>query len=553
MVRYANISQVPMEVRAKLEAYVSNLNGTTFVVKELPPELTGALFARYSRASTGLRETLVNEFLDEEGKPSAEKGSELMDRVLNAFGDDSVGELEGIHVGIEGVSQLGTKFFEDRRIGGSPLEQSTRYVKFDQKDEQGRWKYLRPEEVKESGLLTQFEGVNNHAFEVYSTSIGRLSSYFEKVFPRSEFTILVNHDGQNVSVREKELANEEERKSFRTAYAFTIRCAALDVGRCVLPSSTLTQLGIFGNGRYFTNIITHLKSSELREAQIRGEELEQELAREIPSFIKKGRKNLKVTEINRNMYALAKEIFAGITPTSDRVTLVSPAYYIDQVLASALFPYTNISLQQAQEVISSLPLAKKFEVFQAYAGNRETRRDRTGRGLEAGYPFTFDLVGCFGEYRDLERHRMLTQQRQLFTPDLGFVMPPEMEEVGLSKAVEEVEAEIRNLNQVMREVGLEQAAQYATLFNHRIRFTFGMNLRELQHLAELRTQPAGHFGYRSMVMEMVDQVKRHDPWSALFLGFVNYDDPGNKIARAREQGYLAGRNLATGVDGGVDL
>jgi thymidylate synthase ThyX len=112
---------------------------------------------------------------------------------------------------------------------------------------------------------------------------------------------------------------------------------------------------------------------------------------------------------------------------------------------------------------------------------------------------------------------------------------------------------MRELNHTLRRAGLSESAQYATLFNHRIRFMMGMNLRELQHLAELRTQPAGHFGYRGMVMEMVNAVKWCYPWTALALQFVNYDDPGNKIARAREQGYLAGRNLATGIDGSVDL
>src|SRR3989338_9942733 len=169
--KYQSLDDIPEKIKRNLERYVTNVGGRTFAIHGLPPELTGGVLARYSRAPTGLQLTLVNEFLDENGEPSQQKGTELMDRVLNAFGDDSVGELEGTHVGIEDISQLGTKLVEDRRIGGSPIEQSTRYVKYDKKDRDGKWRYLRPKEVAEAGLLSRFEQVNDRAFEVYSDGV----------------------------------------------------------------------------------------------------------------------------------------------------------------------------------------------------------------------------------------------------------------------------------------------------------------------------------------------------------------------------------------------
>ena len=150
---------------------------------------------------------------------------------------------------------------------------------------------------------------------------------------------------------------------------------------------------------------------------------------------------------------------------------------------------------------------------------------------------------------------MLTQQRQGLTTDYGFIIPPEMLEVKLEDKVRDVEARMRSLNQDLRHAGLDEAAQYATLFNHRLRFMMGMNLRELQHLGELRTQKAGHFSYRSMVMEMVRQVHARDSWveEAGALGLVDFSDPDNKIARANEQSRIAGKNLAAGIDGSTDL
>jgi hypothetical protein len=81
----------------------------------------------------------------------------------------------------------------------------------------------------------------------------------------------------------------------------------------------------------------------------------------------------------------------------------------------------------------------------------------------------------------------------------------------------------------------------------------GMNLREFQHLSELRTQPAGHFSYRSMVMEMSRQLIARYPWARGALGFVDYSDPGNKIARAKEQSRIAGKNLLRNISSETDL
>ena len=547
--KYNSLDEVPQQVMEKLRKYITNIGGDTFVIHGLPPELTGGVLARYSRAPTGLQLTLINEFLDESGEPSQKKGMEIMDRVLNAFGDDSVGELEGTHVGVENISQLATKSIEDRRIGGSPIEQSTRYVKYDQKDERGQWRYLRPKEIIDSSLRDKFEIVNDRAFEVYQQGIQLLIEHFKKEYPREKHTI---PDTEGQKVYEKDLITEAQKREFNNSYNFTVRCAALDVGRCVLPSSTLTHIGLFGNGRYFTGVLTYMKSSELAEERERASLLEVELNKVIPTFIKRNKENKKIAQTHASMRILAKELFVGIKPQAGWVTFSPRSEYFNEVIASMLYPYTNISLAQIADEVQKMSSETKLKVYETYIGQRESRRDRSGRGLEAGYPITFDLVGGFAEYRDLERHRMLTQQRQTLTPDLGFIMPPEMSTIGLEQQVSEVVGMMEDINGDLRHAGLEVAAQYATLFNHRIRFMMGMNLREFQHLSELRTQPAGHFSYRSMVQEMAKKLKDKYGWVEKAINHVNYSDPGNKISRAREQFKIAGRNLAKGVDGGTD-
>ncbi len=552
--KYKSMDEVPEYIKKKLQKYFSNVGENIFVIQNLPSELTGASLARYSRTTTGMQLTIINEFLDEDGEPSAEKGSELMDRVLNAYGDESVGELEGVHVGIEDVSMIAIKTIEDRRIGGSPLEQSTRYVKYNTRDENGKWRYLRPKEIFQAGLGNIYEKINDSAFEVYSKIILKLQEYFKKQLPEVGYEIEVNRDGIKKCARKHELINEEEIKAFNTSYSFIIRCAALDVGRCVLPSSTLSQLGIFGNGRFFTKLLTTLKSCELEEEKDIGFKLERELNKAIPTFIKWHKEDPKLfRERNSKMRQIASNLFSEIIPKEENVTLANKGEFLDEVLTCSLYPYTDISYNQILDEVKKMSYKEKIEILKEYIDKRETRRDRTPRGFEAGYPITFDLAGSFAEYRDLQRHRMLTQQRQLLTTKHGFIMPAEIKEIGMEPEVLEVVMMMEELNKELRRRGLLVASQYATLFNHRLRFLMGMNLREFQHLTELRTIPQGHFSYRAMTMEMARKLKTRDEWTELVNEFINYSDPGNKISRAREQSRIAGENLLKGVDGGIDL
>ncbi|MEM3074833.1 MAG: FAD-dependent thymidylate synthase [Candidatus Pacearchaeota archaeon] len=547
MAKYTSLNEVPDSIKSSIGRYVSDIHGDVFVLRNLPPEMAGGILARYSRSPHGLRLTLVNEFLDEVGNPIQAKGTELLERVLIGFGDDSVGELEGAHIGIENISQIATKYIEDRRIGGSPIEQSTRYVKYD-KMENGKWKYLRPKEIMESGFKERFERTNDRAFEIYKDAIDRLFNYFKEELPKSKFKIEIERGGIKVECGENELLNESEIRAFNTAYNFTIRCAALDVGRCVLPSSTLTNLGLFGNGRFYTNLITHLKSSNLLELQEKGIEIERALNSEIPTFIKRNKIDDRFKEIDDKMREISKKLFSNVKPELNQVTLLPREEFLDEVVASSLYPYTNVSLTQIMKKIKELPIEKKLEIINVYKGKRNNRRDRTGRGLEAGYPITFDLVGGFAEYRDLERHRMLTQQRQTLTTELGFIMPYEMEVIGLKNEIEELESIMSNLNSDMRHAGLYEVSQYATLFNHKIRWMMGMNLREFQHLSELRTTPQGHFSYRSMVMEMARLLGERDGWVKNLIEYVDYSDPGNKISRAKEQSRIARESLKKKID-----
>src|SRR3989344_8116092 len=150
-----------------LKKYVTDPASDIFAIKNLPG-LVGAIYARYSRAIGGFKDTLLKEFI-KEGIIDAKRAQELIERVLVAYGDDSVGQLEGAHVSFEKISMLATKEIEDRRIAGSPIEQSTRYVFYDQKNEAGEWRYLHHPSLVNSDFGRDYQKTMDFIFEIYAS------------------------------------------------------------------------------------------------------------------------------------------------------------------------------------------------------------------------------------------------------------------------------------------------------------------------------------------------------------------------------------------------
>src|SRR6266576_3683891 len=151
-----------------------------FALRNLPEVVKGALFSRYSRTEKSLRRVLLDEFINEpdsgfqhlsgtqsDDMVAVRRAEEFYERVLVGYGDDSVAELAGAHLALEGVSTLAAKALEDSRIGLSPLEKSTRYVRFDRPGPDGRFLYHRGPELAHP----EYEPAADALFAAYSSMV----------------------------------------------------------------------------------------------------------------------------------------------------------------------------------------------------------------------------------------------------------------------------------------------------------------------------------------------------------------------------------------------
>src|ERR1700733_11113124 len=129
--------------RKYLADLVTNVNGPVYAFYgKASPLMAAASMARLSRRSSDLRET----FLDEFALSGDDDASGLIHRVVTAFGDDSVQQLVGLHIVVEDASNLLTKLLEWGRFAAY-LEQSTRYIYFDEKDKHGKYRYYVPQNL----------------------------------------------------------------------------------------------------------------------------------------------------------------------------------------------------------------------------------------------------------------------------------------------------------------------------------------------------------------------------------------------------------------------
>jgi thymidylate synthase ThyX len=475
-----------------LRPYFTNVDRPVFALVNLPEVVKGALFARYSRTAKSLRRLFLDEFvgeLDMSGDQTVDatvglkRAEELYDRVFFEYGDDSVAQLGGVHLACEQASNLLTKILERGRLMAY-LEQSTRYISYDARLSNGRYRYFRDPQILDSPLGARYVGEMDRMFDTYAELLAPMGAYFTERYPKAE--------GDS-----------------DFAYRTSIKAKAFDSLRGLLPAAAQSNVGIYGTGQAYEMLLLRMRAHPLPEARSYADLMLEELRKVIPSFLKRvdlpdrGGAWAAYMEANRvAMEEVADDLFADVSPEPrPMVTLVDhDPDAEDKLVAAALYPYTDLPEDQILRRVRAMGTDDKAGVLRAYAGVRTNRRHRPGRGFER-VDYRFDVLSDYGAFRDLQRHRLLTIDWQDLSPEHGFVMPEAVEEAGLGERFTESMQRSRDLHDAIAEHFPKQAA-YAVALAYRIRYTMQMNAREAMHVLELRTGPQGHPEYRQVCQEM---------------------------------------------------
>ncbi len=303
-----------------------------------------------------------------------------------------------------------------------------------------------------------------------------------------------------------------------------MRAQACDILRGLLPAATLTNVGLYGNGQAFEYLLTKLYSHPLAEMRALAGDMHRELNQIIPSFIRRAARSDYLAAV-RTGTALAAAAVAGDRATHDSGVSVRLIAFDgaaeDKILAALLFPRTTLGLGELLDTVRAFGPDERTRLLEACLSQRRHRRDKPGRALENA-SYTFEVTCNIGSYRDLHRHRILTQERQDFTVLHGYDLPSEIIEMGQRVAFETaIEAAAAVWTRLAP--AFPEEAQYLVPFAHRVRWYLTANLRELYHLVELRTMPQGHPDYRLVAQELWRQVKNVHPHLAFYAKFVDWN------------------------------
>ena len=521
--------------KQKLEPHFSNSDRAVFVIITSNQVDRGALMSRYSRTDKTMRRIFIDEFLS-----NPNRGTEFYNKVLLEYGDDSVAELGTAQCAIEWISNIGAQKIEDHRIGLSFLEKSSRYVAFDKKVN-GVYKYHRDKKIMSSSFADNFIQSCDLSFETYSKNIAPMQNYLKEKIPIDDL-YFYNSTG-NSETPFNHLSNLEDIENAKKIYNSTIKAKALDILRNLLPSSTLTNLAITGNGRAFEYLLFHVLYSDLDEIRDIGNQLYGELEKYIGPFIKRSKDKysvlyndylIKTRDSIHQILESDLHIYGESNSNSKsngsgaNVKLLSyiPNHEAEvKLVSSILYEYgKDLSQDFLLDYSNSLTDDKRHEIIRLYTQFRQNRRHRPGRAFEV-IDYSFGLVTNYGMFRDLHRHRMLTMSRQLLSTKYGYDVPREITELGIEKDYNDC-MYLCDESYKLISPKMPSEAQYVVNFAYRYPYFIKMNLREACHMIELRTTPQGHLDYRNICQQMYSLIKEVNPVIANGIKFVdmnNYD------------------------------
>lgn len=367
-----------------ISPFFTNLDKNIFAAKYLPSEVLGALASRYSRSTKGVRRLFFDEYINPILEPNLEgadkqsvreaenmkrelvsfvdyleehggweavvnsdRARAFFNRWLAAYGDDSIAQMAGAHLFCENISIVATKYLEDFRIGFAPLEKSTRYVRFDVK-QNGKWSYYIDPNLAKSTFGKDYIKLMNMLFRRYSSSIEPLLKYLKRKYP-------------------------QEKDQSDRAYSETMNAKAYDVLRSYLPAATLTNVGFFGVGQAFEYVITKCLASPLSELREIAKQAQRELIQVIPSMVvratsPRGKKYQRfVLETEKAMEKMAVKFgFSGQgIGVSVGVELVEWDLDAEEkIIASLFYKYSTLPFSEVKKKVELMSAKQRLKVVE---------------------------------------------------------------------------------------------------------------------------------------------------------------------------------------------
>ena len=459
------------EEKEILSSYFTNLHGNVFALKNLPEQVKGALFARYSRTHKPLRRLFLDEFYSKASMPPPPKtkhnrrAGEFYRRVFSEYGDDSIAQLCSAHVAVEDVSIVAAKELQRSRLAAY-LEKSTRYL--------------------------DYSGDNFKCIASPYSGRSELPWYLAK--------------------RAYELALEHG--------------VSFDDARGALPLATATSFGIHANGQTFERMVNRHSVTPNWEVNAIARKICTAVTKIMPDIMMDSDVSAWKHKQWYNYYGERTKRMDEAKPRTGRGNLFpvvqSPSAQLiafggHKDLFDTLIAYKYLhtdhknTMRFFQNQYNDYTNKVHNNLVDALFAGRKNRRHLPERMLET-INATFEIVSDYATYRDLQRHRMVTIEAQPITASLGYHTPLAIKSASpLVQAAwhDAMNSGINYYTTKSESVDRYQqrAAPYTLNMATNVRYVIHANLRQWLYMIELRSAPGAHRTYMSIMQNIYRQLK----------------------------------------------
>jgi thymidylate synthase ThyX len=555
-----------------------------FAVHGADPEVLAYAMAKYSRSALSMRESLA--------EISAQRAEQFLNTFYFQYGHRSIADLAHIAFAVERLSLLAAiVLVDEQRWDGQ--ERSTRYQNFMKSgwflpdfgtDSSSAELYintvrglfaaydrttaavldaLRKRVAKPDGMKPEAyeRTLRARGFDVarYLLPLATNTSLGQIVNARTletQVSRLLSHPMAEVRELGAKLRDAATGPAWnvggQAAAAFVEKLAAFEKAATVRYAGVVAHEGTVGH----EGMVGHDFSRALNAAPGQGAlapegtlaaEAASLFTREVrtaPTLVKYAEPNRYLIETRTALEQAAGELLAGIPIAgAPLVDLVERTETLEVELAATLIYWaSDYPYRQVRDLVAALPASRVAEIIEVGLQHRG-RHDEALRAFHAGAALRFDILMDIGGFRDMHRHRRVTQIKQGFTARLGYETPmvgdlgPDVNLLAEAGILADYQATVEAAHAASARIAsgaspeAAQSALYVLPLATRVRCLFKMDFAEAQYISELRSGPAGHFSYRRVAWEMYLALERHHPSLAKHIRATDFTEPIDLLQR----------------------
>jgi len=541
-----------------------------FAVHGADPEVLAYAMAKYSRSSLSMRESLT--------EISAQRAEQFLNTFYFQYGHRSIADLAHIAFAVERLSLLAAiVLVDEQRWDGQ--ERSTRYQNF----LKSGWYF--PDFGEDSKAAHLYAETIDHLFATYQRTTAAVHEALRKRIACPE-TLKPDAYERTLKARAFDVARYLLPLATNTSLGQIVNARTLETQVSRLLSHPVAEVRDLGlklrdaatgpawnvNSQSAAAFVQKLAAAEESEV-LKGtgfspyvsptkddgalapeanqpslaEEAAQLFTREVrtaPTLVKYAEPSQYLMQTQAELAQAAAELLVRhpIAP-APAVDLVERTETLEVELAATLiYSAAHHSYRQIRDLVAALPEARVTEIIELGLRHRG-RHDEALRAFHAGAALRFDILMDIGGFRDMHRHRRVTQIMQAFTslhgcevPECGDLAPGInlLEEAGM---LPEFEAALSRAHAASVTIAAGQApeaaasALYLLPLATKVRCLFKMDFAEAQYISELRSGPAGHFSYRRVAWEMYKALEQQHPTLARHIRVTDFTVPIDLLQR----------------------